>query len=215
MPHIHQHPPRHNRAIAKHCSNAFADALLDVLHVPPLALDSAAITAGDKKTPGHTKSITKHCSKFAPWRVDGCCPRYDQHRPRSRQIHREAAQPPPGHSRNHTANVNPWSLNVLWIPQTGLHGAASLAPGRAARSALLESATPKITVEPSPSTAVNALTNAWTCCPFLDGLHVPPLTQANAAITASYRKLQVTPNPSPSTAANVHSVRCVDALRDN
>ena len=196
-------------------SNAFADALLDVLHVPPLALDSAAITANYRITPGHIKSITKHCSKCALRRVDGCCPRYGRHLPRSRQIHRVAAQHPPGHRRNHTAEVNSWSLDVLWIPQTGLDGAANPAPGRAARSALLESAAPKATAEPSPSTAVNALTNAWPCRQFLEVLHIPPLTLASAAITASYRKLQVTPNPSPSTAANVHSVRCVDALRDN
>ena len=43
---------------------------MDVLHVPPLALDSAAINASDRKAPGHTKSITKHISKYALRCVD-------------------------------------------------------------------------------------------------------------------------------------------------
>ena len=51
---------------------------------------------------------------------------------------------------------------------------------------------------------VNALTGAWTCCAFSDVLHIPPLA-LDPDNTASNRKLQVTPHPSPSTVASAHS----------
>ena len=60
----------------------------------PWALDSAAITASDRKAPSHAKFIANHCSKCALRCVDACTSLDGaaEHRPRSQQIYREAMQ---------------------------------------------------------------------------------------------------------------------------
>ena len=140
--------PSPNSAVA-----AFADAFLDVLHVPPLAPDRAAIAASDRKAPGQTNSIARHCSNCALRRVDVLHIPFGRllsplwpASPRSQQapLQSRAASPRviADLSRNHAANVNlgtwmccaflKWDGTVL----------QSLPPGCAARSTLLYSASP-------------------------------------------------------------------------
>ena len=80
---------------------------------------------------------------------------------------------------------------------------ASTGPGHTLH-VLHRQSQPRPSSQQSHRQAVNALTGAWTCCAFSDVLHVPP-PALDTAITASYRRLQITPNPSPSTAASAHS----------
>ena len=131
-------------------------AFLDVLHVPPLALDTAAVTTSDKKAPGHTKSITKHCSKCALRCV------VTLHIP---QLPLDGAAVlamvsfAPGHSES-SPSTAPHTYSVAWM-----YCSFSADPGLLLHPPWL--ASPQVTADLWRSNAAHANLDTWMCCAFL------------------------------------------------